>query len=217
MQRNNINPNTLKGYELLERTKSLMGVTTISENKLNKSAVELTKRGPDGKIYGIVREKHEYFIKTTDKVNNINESDFNYIGGLANYREKVYPTYSKASKGLNLMFISLAESLGKTNSTNILENDNLIEYHSYRAEEDQEEEDENIDEVEMSETDKAIDKMLVDEPVVENYIQNNRLKITKAINAISENELRNKQFKTLIESLSESEKNILIDNLKKKV
>lgn len=213
MERNNINPNTLKGNELLERTKFLMGNVGLTENKLTKSAVELTKLGPDGKVYGIVRENHEYFIKTTNKTNNINESDFTYIGGLANYREKVYPTYSKASKGLNLMFISLAESLGKSNLTNILENDNLIEYHSYQAEEDDEEE--NADE--MSETDKAIDRMIVDEPVTENYLQNNRLKISKAINLIGENENRNKQFKELLESLSESEKDVLIEKLKKKV
>lgn len=249
----NINPNTLKGRELLERSKYLMGITTLSENKLSKSAVELTKRGPDGKVYGIVRENHEYFIKTTDKKTNIKENDFKYIGGLANYREKVYPSYSKASKGLNLTFISIAESLGKTNTINVLENDNLLEYDSYNdepgyddvdskpskrwdADDAEDIEDDEIDEetkkstptnhgkhimedADMSESDKAIDSMLMgkSKPVTENYIKNTRLKISTAINRVSENETKNKQFKTLLESLSQEEKDILIETLKKKV
>jgi predicted phosphohydrolase len=33
--------------------------------------VELTKLGPDNKVYAIIRENHEYYIKSTDKVSNI--------------------------------------------------------------------------------------------------------------------------------------------------
>jgi hypothetical protein len=35
--------------------------------------VELTKLGPDNKVYAIIRENHEYYIKSTDKVSNISE------------------------------------------------------------------------------------------------------------------------------------------------
>ena len=71
MERNfRINPVGLKGNEINERMKQLMGVTPIVEN-LSRSAVELTKIGPDGKSYGIIRENHEYFIKVSNKTSNL--------------------------------------------------------------------------------------------------------------------------------------------------
>jgi predicted phosphohydrolase len=61
--------------------KTLMGISTLNENKSN-IVVELTKLGPDNKVYAIIRENHEYYIKSTDKVSNIVSEDFKYIGGL---------------------------------------------------------------------------------------------------------------------------------------
>jgi predicted phosphohydrolase len=78
--KNRINPIGLKG-EINERMKTLMGISTLNENKSN-IVVELTKLGPDNKVYAIIRENHEYYIKSTDKVSNIVSEDFKYIGGL---------------------------------------------------------------------------------------------------------------------------------------
>jgi hypothetical protein len=52
---NRINPIGLKGNEINERMKTLMGISTLNENKSN-IVVELTKLGPDNKVYAIIRE-----------------------------------------------------------------------------------------------------------------------------------------------------------------
>jgi hypothetical protein len=126
MERNfRINPIGLKGNEINERMKQLMGVSPIVEN-LSRSAVELTKIGPDGKTYGIVRENHEYYIKVSDKTSNVTAEDFKYIGGLQNKKLEAYPTYAKATKHLNLKFNSICESFDIVNTFNVLVNDNLL-------------------------------------------------------------------------------------------
>jgi hypothetical protein len=122
---NNINPTGLKGNDHLSRMRSLMGVAPITENT-RTSVVELTKTGPDGKVYGIVRENHKYFIKITNKKQNLIAEDFRYIGGLQNKTEKAYDSYSQATKQLNLKFLSLNEALDKTEQINVLQNDNLL-------------------------------------------------------------------------------------------
>ena len=61
--KNIISPIGLKGNQINERMKELMGISSINENKSN-IVVELTKMGPDGKAYAIVRENHEYYIKS---------------------------------------------------------------------------------------------------------------------------------------------------------
>ena len=122
---NKINPTGLKGYEVTDRMKELMGIKSIVENK-HTSVVELTKLGPDGKVYGIVRENHEYYIKTSEKKSNLVVEDFNYIGGLKNKKEFAYPSYAKATKHLNLKFNSLYESYGIEAKIDILKNDNLL-------------------------------------------------------------------------------------------
>jgi len=123
--KNNIKPTGLKGNDQLSRMKSLMGVASITENT-KTSVVELTKTGPDGKVYGIVRENHKYFIKITNKKQNLIAEDFRYMGGLQNKTEKSYDSYSQATKQLNLKFLSLNEALDKTEQINVLQNDNLL-------------------------------------------------------------------------------------------
>lgn len=118
-----ITPVGLKGYEINERMKELMGIKTINEN-VTRSAIELTKKGPDGNIYGIVRENHEYYIKISKKKgNNLVAEDFVYIGGLKNKKQEAYPTYAKAIKHLNLKFNSLNEAYGKSGQINVFETD----------------------------------------------------------------------------------------------
>jgi len=120
-----INPIGLKGNEINERIKELMGIAPINENTTNYH-IELTKMGPDGNAYAIVRENHEYYIKVTNKSKNIVAEDFNYIGGLKNKKSEVYPSYAKAIKQLNLKFRSLAEAYNYTDEINVFTNDNLL-------------------------------------------------------------------------------------------
>jgi hypothetical protein len=126
MERNfRINPVGLKGNEINERMKQLMGVTPINEG-LSRSTVELTKIGPDGKAYGIVRENHEYYIKVSDKTSNLTVEDFKYIGGLQNKKSEAYSSYAKATKHLNLKFNSICESFDIVNTFNVFVDDNLL-------------------------------------------------------------------------------------------
>lgn len=123
--KSNVNPIGLKGREINDRMKELMGITSINENKSN-SVVELTKIGPDGKSYAIVRENHEYYIKVSEKTTNLINEDFKYIGGLQNKKSEAYGSYAKAIKHLNLNFKSLAEAYGKGGDINVFVNDKLI-------------------------------------------------------------------------------------------
>jgi hypothetical protein len=123
----------LQGKEAINRMLELMGKAPINEN-IKNSVVELTKVGPDGKVYGIVRENHEYYIKIANATDNLVVESFDYIGGLSNKKNEAYSSYSKAIKQLNLKFMSLNESIGKFGQVNVFLNDNLInEHHPYKA------------------------------------------------------------------------------------
>ncbi len=125
MNNNRINPIGLKGEEINDRMKELMGIAPIVEHK-STPVIELTKIGPDGHIYAVVRENHKYFIKTTDKTENVVSEDFKYIGGLQNKTQEAYPSYAKAIKHLNLKFNSIAEAYNVAGNINVFQNDNLI-------------------------------------------------------------------------------------------
>lgn len=134
MKKSNIvKPTGLKGNDKLNRMRELMGQAPINEG-IKRSVVELTKEGPDGKIYAIVRENHEYFIKVSENKPELVTEDFQYIGGLQNKKEKAYPSYAKAIKQLNLKFMSINEAIGKSGNFNTFTNDNLItEHHPLKA------------------------------------------------------------------------------------
>lgn len=123
--KNIISPIGLKGKQINERMKELMGISPINENKTTY-VIELTKMGPDGKAYAIVRENHEYYIKSTTKTSKIVAEDFNYIGGLQNKKSEAYPSYAKAIKHLNLRFNSLAEAFNIEGEVNAFLDDNLL-------------------------------------------------------------------------------------------
>jgi hypothetical protein len=125
MKKQIILPVGLKGHEINKRVKELMGVTPVNENKSNM-VVELTKLGPDGNAYAIIRENREWFIKKSDKTKNLVAEDFKYIGGLQNKKQEAYPSYAKAVKHLNLKFKSLAEAYNYDGEINLFINDNLI-------------------------------------------------------------------------------------------
>lgn len=122
----NIKPVGLKGNEVTNRIKELMSLNSVNESVSSRYVPELSKMGPDGNVYAIVRENHEYYIKTTNKKENLIVEDFNYIGGLKNKKSEAYPTYAKAIKHLNLKFNSIADALGKVNTINVFEDDGLV-------------------------------------------------------------------------------------------
>tara|TARA_R110000782_G_scaffold83335_1_gene163334 strand:+ start:1118 stop:1795 length:678 start_codon:yes stop_codon:yes gene_type:complete len=123
--KNIISPIGLKGNQINERMKELMGISSINENK-SHIVVELTKMGPDNKAYAIIRENHDYYIKSTTKTSGLVAEDFKYIGGLQNKKQEAYTSYAKAIKHLNLRFNSLSESYNIDSEFNAFLDDNLL-------------------------------------------------------------------------------------------
>ena len=124
--RRNVNPKSLKGREQIDRVRELMGKMQPLNESTSLSELELVKKGPNNVIYGIVRENHKYFIKTTTKTSGkIVAEDFDYIGGLQNKFSEAYNSYAAATKQLNLKFDMLNESLGIKTHNNILESDGI--------------------------------------------------------------------------------------------
>jgi hypothetical protein len=122
----NVNPKTLKGQDKLNRMLDLMGrMNTLNESR-SLSELELIKKGPNGIVYGIIRENHDYFIKTSNKTSGeFLSEDFSYIGGLKNKYDERYHSYAEALKHLNIKFDMLNESYGVEKNTNIFESDGI--------------------------------------------------------------------------------------------
>lgn len=215
MKEMKITPVGLKGNEVNERIKELMGVMPINEN-LSNSVVELTKVGPDGHVYAIVRENHRYYIKTTDKATDILAEDFKYMGGLQNKSSESYPSYAKAIKHLNIKFNSLAEAYGVSGTINVFENDNAFSAgfsqhkgSGFSNEGNMENSDplvteepveESVDE-ELSEDEKAIDEMCSDKAKIEEDKYPKKLSIGRSIDemdSIIEGIARKKKVFTII-------------------
>ena len=122
--KNFVNPKKIKGQDKLDRIKDLMGKMSTLNESTSTSEVDNVKRGANGVIYGIVRENHSYFIKTTEKTSGtILAEDFNYIGGLQNKNSERYDSYAEALKQLNLKFDMLNESFGVKTNVNLFESD----------------------------------------------------------------------------------------------
>tara|TARA_B100000497_G_scaffold123390_1_gene155969 strand:- start:3012 stop:4193 length:1182 start_codon:yes stop_codon:yes gene_type:complete len=134
MRKSNIvKPTSLKGSDKLDRIRQLMPKVPVNEG-ITRSVVELTKMGPDGNVYAIVRENHEYYIKISENKDSLLSEDFNYIGGLQNKKDKAYSSYAKAIKQLNLKFMSINEAIGKSGNFNVFESDDLVsEHHPLKA------------------------------------------------------------------------------------
>ena len=124
MENSNIRPTGRKGRETLDRMRELMNVTLIKEG-VDRSTEVVTKLGPDGKAYAIIKENNQYYVKVADKTSGLVIEDFKYIGGLMNKTSESYHSYSEATKQLNMKFINLAES-AEDKIFNILRNDNLL-------------------------------------------------------------------------------------------
>ena len=204
-----INPVGLKGNEINERMKELMGLGSINENKSN-IVVELTKIGPDGNAYAIIRENHEWYIKKANKSTGLIAEDFKYIGGLANKKTEAYASYAKAIKHLNLKFKSLAEAYNFTGEINVFENDNLLSEGGVAGFSEMKEsgfsgtgnldgdkkiweEEEEIDESELTEVEQDVEDMFDKKEEKKAAVKESKLSISNAL----------KNMDAIIDGLSE--------------
>ena len=191
MKQNPILSIGLKGKTAeVNRMKELMGNMNINENT-SRSIIELVKVGPDGNSYAIVRENHEYFIKSANKSKNVLAEDFDYIGGLKNKRANVYTSYSEATKHLNLKFISLNEVYNQDIKIDLYNSDDIlvesdgetkgVTSMGFKGKEEEIKED--LDPVGKEDADVNNDGK---EDKQDDYIKNKRSKISNAIEKIDE-------------------------------
>lgn len=97
----------------LDRMKAMMTYGLQTESKKNDfSGLEYQREAADGKMYGIVREGTKYYIKVSEKKNNVLKEDFNYIGGFRNRKDYEYNSYANALKHFDMKMASINESFG---------------------------------------------------------------------------------------------------------
>ena len=104
--------------KLLNRMLELSNIKpVIKEEKMSLSNFELVKESVNGKIYAVVREQNKYYIKNADSKNNINESDFDYIGGIVNKGKKSFYSYGGSFDQIGSMGMDGSNSMygGNTN------------------------------------------------------------------------------------------------------
>ena len=120
------NPKTLKGQDKINRISDLMGRMSTLNESTSLSEIDFIKKGPNGIVYGIIRENRNYFIKTTEKTSGtLVSEDFNYSGGIKNKYDERYHSYAEALKHLNMKFDMLNESYGIETGTNLFESDGV--------------------------------------------------------------------------------------------
>jgi hypothetical protein len=118
------NPKTLKGQDKINRINDLMGRMSTLNESTSLSEIDFVKKGPNGIVYGVIRENRNYFIKTTDKTSGtLVAEDFNYVGGIENKYDERYNSYAEALKHLNMKFDMLNESYGIETGSNLFESD----------------------------------------------------------------------------------------------
>ena len=166
--RKNVNPKSLKGNDKLDRVRELMGKMQPLNESTSFSELELIKKGPNNVIYGIVRENHKYFIKTTNKTSGtLVAEDFDYIGGLQNKFSEAYNSYAAVTKQLNLKFDMLNESLGIKTHNNILESDGIAAAGYGFVIEEEEVEEEVVEEQEEEDFELSGEELVSEEDIEE--------------------------------------------------
>ena len=120
------NPKSLKGQDKINRITDLMSRMTTLNESTSLSEIDFIKKGPNGIVYGIIRENHNYFIKTSEKTSGtLVAEDFQYVGGVKNKYDERYHSYAEALKHLNMKFDMLNESYGIETGTNLFESDGI--------------------------------------------------------------------------------------------
>jgi hypothetical protein len=108
--------------QIREQMQKLSGISD-EKNRLNESkAVTSTnsstllscKRAADGKTYAVIKENHNYFVKVSTLVKDINKYnvyDFAYIGGLSRKMiDECYSSYADATNRLHTKLMVLKEA-----------------------------------------------------------------------------------------------------------
>jgi len=96
-----------------KRLKELSAIdkTKTSSTPINSMTLVDFKRADDGTALGIIKENHNYYIKTsTSQGNTLSVADFAYIGGIENKRKYQYDALSKAEKQREFHMASLNEA-----------------------------------------------------------------------------------------------------------
>jgi hypothetical protein len=84
-----------------EKLKRILELTYYKDNNNNKSTTskpEMVSESKNGGVYGIVREKDGYYVKS-----GLNESSLDYIGGMFMKNKNKFSSYGEAAKRLNLI------------------------------------------------------------------------------------------------------------------
>lgn len=111
----------------LSRMKSLITYGKVNEStRNNNSSLECHKEGADGKVYGIIRECHKFYIKTTTKDKATIAESYDYIGGWNNHKDYEYNDLRTAEKQLDFKLQSINEAYGVESSINREDNNVLM-------------------------------------------------------------------------------------------
>lgn len=88
----------LKGDEKLKRILELTYYNEKNKNINESTKPELVKESVSGGVYGIVREKHDYYVKK-----GLTENTLDYIGGIFMKNKNKFSSYAEALKRLELL------------------------------------------------------------------------------------------------------------------
>ena len=91
--------------EKIDRIKQIAGIKGTPNTKKTSSNVHYTTNGQDGKVYAIIKENNQYFIKSGK-----DEKNLSHIDGLMNSRKETFSSYSTALKRLNFKMKSINEA-----------------------------------------------------------------------------------------------------------
>ena len=100
----------------ISRMKAMMNYGLQTESKNQYSSVEYQRAGADGKMYGIVREGTKFYIKVSNKTENVLKENFDYIGGFRNRKDHEYTSYANALKNFEMKMHSINEAFNKKDS-----------------------------------------------------------------------------------------------------
>ena len=108
----------------LNKMLALSNIESTKGGNNNLSSFDLVKESVNGNTYAIIRENKKYYIKESKTTEDLKESDFDYLGGVAN-KAKNYFNFM-GTRHLNLMFEEINNHYDVDN-VNILESDLLDE------------------------------------------------------------------------------------------